>query len=430
MGNRSARNRARTRAQKRRSPHGPQTTTLAHPRSGRDRADGAVYDAVAARHPGELAAARSRLASLDRDGMALERAVLAGVTRAWEIGWQPRDLVRVGARAAILPSQRWLVDAIARQARTYLDGPVVDAGWRAQLVEVGALDPGAAAPPSWRADDHAHLDEVIRALRWLYRLPGLPLAGPPPGQWTSAGDDRADHAPDAVVAKVRALLAKAESTDFPAEAEALTAKAQELVTRHAIDRVLLEAEDGDEPVARRVHIDEPYAVAKAQLLAQVARANGCSAVWSEGFGFSTVFGFVDDVETVTLLHASLLVQATRAMTAAGRDAPTGARTRSRAFRRAFLFGFATQIGRRLREAADHETADADARAGGALLPVLASREHTVAEAVGRAYPGAIKGRSYSVSDGAGWAAGSAAGMHAHLGFDARVAPPLTPPATP
>ncbi|EOD65931.1 DUF2786 domain-containing protein [Amycolatopsis vancoresmycina] len=40
---------------------------------------------------------------------------------------------------------------------------------------------------------------------------------------------------------LRALLAKAESSSFPEEAEALSAKAQELMTRHALDRVLVTA---------------------------------------------------------------------------------------------------------------------------------------------------------------------------------------------
>jgi hypothetical protein len=40
---------------------------------------------------------------------------------------------------------------------------------------------------------------------------------------------------------VRALLAKAESTTYPEEADALTAKAQELMARHSIDRAMLDA---------------------------------------------------------------------------------------------------------------------------------------------------------------------------------------------
>ena len=46
------------------------------------------------------------------------------------------------------------------------------------------------------------------------------------------------------VSKVQALIAKAESTEFPDEAEAFMAKAQELMTRHAIDLAMLDGESG------------------------------------------------------------------------------------------------------------------------------------------------------------------------------------------
>jgi hypothetical protein len=53
--------------------------------------------------------------------------------------------------------------------------------------------------------------------------------------------------------RVRALLAKAESTEFPKEAEALSARAQELMARHRIDRALLAALAArDEAVGRAV----------------------------------------------------------------------------------------------------------------------------------------------------------------------------------
>ncbi|RST20878.1 bifunctional 3'-5' exonuclease/DNA polymerase [Streptomyces sp. WAC04770] len=44
-----------------------------------------------------------------------------------------------------------------------------------------------------------------------------------------------------MLTRIRALLAKAEATGFPEEAEALTAKAQELMARHSIDEALLAA---------------------------------------------------------------------------------------------------------------------------------------------------------------------------------------------
>ena len=85
-----------------------------------------------------------------------------------------------------------------------------------------------------------------------------------------------------VLDKIRSLLAKAESTEFEPEAEAFTAKAQELMARYRIDRAVLAAGtagDRKEPAARRVAVHDPYASAKATLLSQVADANGCRAVW-------------------------------------------------------------------------------------------------------------------------------------------------------
>ena len=79
-----------------------------------------------------------------------------------------------------------------------------------------------------------------------------------------------------MLAKIRALLAKAESTRFEAESDALTAKAQELMARHAIDDAVARSARSSEerPVARRIAVDQPYAVAKSHLLHVVATANG------------------------------------------------------------------------------------------------------------------------------------------------------------
>lgn len=46
---------------------------------------------------------------------------------------------------------------------------------------------------------------------------------------------------DRMLEKVRALIAKAESTDSPAEAEALFERAEKLMTKHMIDEAMLEA---------------------------------------------------------------------------------------------------------------------------------------------------------------------------------------------
>ena len=168
-----------------------------------------------------------------------------------------------------------------------------------------------------------------------------------------AGDDRA-------LRRIRGLLAKAESTEFADEAEALTAKAQELMTRHAVDAALLDA--GRAPAGdvgtRRVHVADPYVRAKMQLLAAVAEANDVRLVWYQKLGIANLVGGRADLDAVELLFTSLLLQVAQALSSAERQ--DGGRSASRTFRRAFLLGYAHRIGERLQSARQRATADAAA----------------------------------------------------------------------
>jgi len=228
---------------------------------------------------------------------------------------------------------------------------------------------------------------------------GPPTHGPP--------------APDpGVLHKVRSLLAKAESTSFPEEAEALTAKAQQLMDRHAIDQAVLGAASGSagRPEGRTVAVEAPYARPKFQLLSVLATANRCRAVLEARSGIATVVGYPDDHATVELLYTSLLVQATRAMLRAG----DSSHTRSRAYRQAFLLAYASRIGTRLQEAAAATEAEAAARHGEALLPVLAGRRDAVDRQVAEEFPH-LRRMRITASDPAGFAAGHAAADRARLG---------------
>src|ERR1700721_1050685 len=81
--------------------------------------------------------------------------------------------------------------------------------------------------------------------------------------------------PSALLDRVRKLLAKAEAEGVtPPEAEALTAKAAELMARYGIDRARLAAArpDTDRPGSRVIDIDNPW-----------GHASMCSAtrrIWS------------------------------------------------------------------------------------------------------------------------------------------------------
>ena len=223
--------------------------------------------------------------------------------------------------------------------------------------------------------------------------------------------------PTRILEKVRGLLAKAESTEFPAEAEALTAKAQELMARHCIEQAMLH--DGNpgsraRPTSVRVVIEAPHASAKVQLLQSVAAANGCRTIWSERDRVAHTFGYADDLAAVEMLFTSLLVQATVAVHRAGPQRDQFGRVRTASFRRAFLIAFAAGIGRRLREAADAARDEMAASTGTDLVPVLRHRRAEVDTAVQEAFP-STRRMTASASNVDGWRAGAASAANADLG---------------
>jgi hypothetical protein len=286
------------------------------------------------------------------------------------------------------------------------------AGWDRELAAHVVRRKAGARAAAWVDGRGEDLRAAVDAFHLLHLLPRLPRIEQPVTAAAPGVDGN-------VLAKVRALLAKAESTDFPEEAEACTAKAQELMARHAIDAALLDG-GGVRPLGRRVPIDDPYAAAKSLLLDNVANANRCRSIYSTDLAIGTVLGFERDLATVEILFTSLLVQATRAMLVEGKAA--GRRARQRGFRQSFLVSFAVRIGQRLSEASTATTTAADAEHSGRLLPILARRAGEVDDEVRRMFPHVVE-KSMSVTDHAGWHAGRVAADLADLaagpGVDAR-----------
>src|SRR5699024_11605620 len=196
--------------------------------------------------------------------------------------------------------------------------------------------------------------------------------------------------------------------------EALTAKAQELITRHAVDSALLKesalrrgrAAETAAVTARRIHLDNPYLREKVALLAEIGRVNTVRAVWTRRLAIATVIGPAGAIEQVELLFTSLLVQATRAMHA---RSPRGtAPGRTAMFRRSFLMGFSVRIGQRLDEARRTATRAAAADAGvdaAAPVPVFRAQEDAVQREARRLFPHSKPMRAGKV-DAGGWYAGT------------------------
>lgn len=212
-----------------------------------------------------------------------------------------------------------------------------------------------------------------------------------------------------MLSKVRALLHKAESTEFPEEAEALTARAQQLIARYNLDEALLDVDPGG-PGDRGIGVSNPYAGPKAMLLHVIADANRCRSVWHRERGRATVLGYPGDLLAVELLFTSLLVQATGAMLQAGSRHDAHGRSRTRSFRHSFLSAYAQRIGERLKQAAEQAVHDSPS----SLAPVLATRSSAVEQAVTQAFPRLRRYRG-SPTNHEGWLHGRAAADHATLG---------------
>ncbi|GAA2594863.1 DUF2786 domain-containing protein [Winogradskya consettensis] len=339
------------------------------------------------------------------------------VGRLLRAGWQPAELHRVTARRGNPACGHLIVDAVAAYQKDFKPR-TIDPRWRAQAEDLGAKvwwgsDDGYVTEvvQHRRADRVTLIDAVLQALKVLATLPPIEILIPPPGQVARPARSPGS---EALLSRVRALLAKAESTTFPAEAEAYSAKAQELISRHSLDEALLEA-SGDAqvvPYARRIGIDHPYESEKASLLDAVAGANRCHVVWSPEFGFATVFGFDADLDAVDLLHASLLVQAHRAMSRAEPPGGKAGRARLKTFRQSFLIGYAVRIGERLADA--DRAALEESRDAAALLPVLRSRDVQVQQARDKAFPRTVRGRGFRVDSEEGWESGRIAADAATL----------------
>jgi hypothetical protein len=456
----------------------------------RERASIVVSQAVTAvcgGHEDDYAKALTELASERTPAWtrAVSRSLVEllrmSVTRAWRAGWQPAELTRHVGRELSQEHVSVAADMIIGELREY-PASTVDQRWAAQVATVRASSVAATAggatgsvaldSSSWWGSDGDYLaawqrqsratgglrDAIATAIELLHLFQHLPVLEqllPLPGTARVAATERAataagaaagpagaaGQADERMLSRIRALLAKAEATEYAEEAEALSARAQELMAKYSIDQALLAAESGrkDAPSGRRIAVDNPYEAPKTSLLQAVAMANRCRVVWSKEVGLATVVGFEADLDAVELLFTSLLVQASAAMLHAGSRQDAYGRSRTRAFRQSFLVSYAIRIGERLAQAAEHATKEAAAEqeaaagqpagqsagavagagsarnTGTALVPFLAARQQAVDDAVDELFGDTLRrGRSVRVTDAEGWASGRAAADLASL----------------
>lgn len=220
----------------------------------------------------------------------------------------------------------------------------------------------------------------------------------------------------AMLEKVRALLAKAESTEHEAEADALTAKATELMAKYGIDKAMAEARANVKavPSNKIVTIDEPYARVKSILINVIAQALNCQCVQLDTAGPKShihMFGFESDLEQIDMLYTSLLLQMGHAVNRY--DTPLFVSGRSlMAERRSVMLGFINGVKPNLDAAYKVAVAQADDSGTKGKELVLASREAAVRAALRAEYP---KTRSSKITyRGGGYEHGHEAGQNANI----------------
>ncbi len=242
---------------------------------------------------------------------------------------------------------------------------------------------------------------------------------------------------DRRLSTIRSLLAKAEATEYPDEAEAFFAKASELIGRWAIDEAMIwagtDSSGREQPDELRLLLHAPYLPQKAVLVGAVAAAHGCRTVRivsppGVGSEVVSVVGFPTELRWVDTLVTSLLVQLTSAMLARCPRGVSASATAS--WRRSFIVGFAEEVSRRLEADRAAAAAERDATASatgtapgagtgggvaaGSTALVLASRAEEVDEDLRRRHPRVRSSWASSGRSASGRREGRTAGREASL----------------
>lgn len=132
----------------------------------------------------------------------------------------------------------------------------------------------------------------------------------------------------ATLDRIAALLAKAEGTDHPAEAEAYMMKAQSLATQASIDLAVARARSAAKtaptrPMSRTVNIGEKGKRANSHLVSlyvAIAHANGAHVDVAHNSTYVIGYGLPNDLDVIEAMFASL---ATQMVAAAGEWLATG-----------------------------------------------------------------------------------------------------------
>ena len=183
-----------------------------------------------------------------------------------------------------------------------------------------------------------------------------------------------------MLARIAALLRKAENTDNTHEAEAYMAAAQRLATTTSIDLAVARAHAAtrsraQEPTQRTITIGTAGARGLrtyVQLFVVIAAANDVKCDVASNSTFVYAYGFAEDIDATHALYAGLvgqMVKASNDYLALGEHKPTPTITA----RLNFQLAFGARVGQRLAEAREEARQEATRRAEDSPGTALALR---------------------------------------------------------
>lgn len=183
-----------------------------------------------------------------------------------------------------------------------------------------------------------------------------------------------------MLARISALLTKAENTDNAHEAEAYMAAAQRLATTTSIDLAVARAHSATRtraqtPTQRTVTIGTAGTRGLrnyVQLFVVIGAANDVKCDVASNSTFVLAYGFAEDIDATHALYASLVHQMVKASTAylkTGEHRPTPTITA----RLNFHLAFGARVGQRLAEAREEARQEATLRTEDAPGTAIALR---------------------------------------------------------
>lgn len=173
-----------------------------------------------------------------------------------------------------------------------------------------------------------------------------------------------------IARKIRALLDKAESTEFDHERETFISKATALMVQHNIDQAMVDANgqkvDRGEIMTRHLHGEAkgPYALARSTIMGAACAATGATT-WRQN-GNIIIVGFKDQLDASEALYTSLLLQASTEL-----ERSYSKRHGNRmSYTRNFLLSFGGSAWRKIEEAASQAKKTAEDSSPGSSLVLL------------------------------------------------------------